>query len=118
MRGASNRSVSKTFTASFMALAIAACAAGAPPPKLVAEQQPACVRWAAEARYRPYGYDHVVHIHNTCAAVADCVVRTNVNPEPIRATIAPNSKAEVVTWVGSPSREFTAQVSCTLAAAM
>jgi hypothetical protein len=75
---------------------------------------PACVHWWPEARYRPYGYDHIVHVQNACAFTAECVVSTDVNPAWTPATVPSRSEVEVITWVGSPASRFTAQVWCQL----
>jgi hypothetical protein len=75
---------------------------------------PACVRAWPEVRYRPYGYDHVVHIRNDCERTADCIVTTDVTLEPTDVSILPRSEVEVVTRVGSPSRVFTPMVTCRL----
>jgi hypothetical protein len=99
-----------------LVLAALACATTAARPRM-GEPMPTCVRWAAESRYRPYGYDHVVHIHNSCDVVAMCSVITDVNPERIQAIVPAQSAVEVVTWVGAPGREFTPSVSCLLHAA-
>jgi len=71
-----------------------------------------CMTWRTEARYRNYGYDHMVHIHNGCEQRVACRVSTNVNPTETRVTISPGADVTVVTFVGSPSREFTANVTC------
>ena len=81
---------------------------------LVVALQASCVHWSAEARYRPYGYDHVVHLYNDCPRPAECTIATNVHPQLIYAEAAPGAETEVVTWVGSPAREFEASVSCAL----
>ena len=77
---------------------------------------PACITWQTEVRYRPYGYDHVVVIHNECDRNATCGITTNVNPNEIRVVVEAGRDAEVVTFAGSPSRDFTAAVHCELAA--
>jgi len=79
-----------------------------------AETLPSCVRVSAEARYRPFGYDHLVYIHNDCARTADCTVSTDVNPERMQVSVPPQGEVEVVTWVGSPARVFMATVVCDL----
>lgn len=71
-----------------------------------------CVAWWPEVRYRPFGYDHIVHIRNSCTVPVRCLVTTDVNPHPMRADVPAGSEIEVVTWVGSPSREFTPHVKC------
>jgi len=73
-----------------------------------------CVRWTTEVRYRPYGYDHLVHIVNGCDKPARCEVKTDVNPEPTEVRVLPKETVTVVTFQGSPAREFSAQVSCVL----
>lgn len=75
---------------------------------------PSCVTYFTQVIYRAYGYDHWVIIRNDCAAVAHCVVRTDVNPNPIETYVAPDSTKRVLTFRGSPSREFRASVSCEL----
>jgi hypothetical protein len=83
-------------------------------PAAEAESLPACVTARAEVRYRPFGYDHLVYIHNGCDGTADCTVRTDVNPETMQVSVSSGAEVEVVTWVGSPARVFTATVACRL----
>lgn len=73
----------------------------------------ACISHRAEARFRT-GYDHLVHVENRCDRAARCAVSTNVSPTPIAITVAPRTTETVLTFRGSPAREFTAHVSCTL----
>ena len=73
-----------------------------------------CVRYRGEARYRNYGYDHVVHLTSTCAKVAVCSVATDAAPEPVGVRLAPAERLEVVTLRGSPARSFVARVACGL----
>lgn len=75
---------------------------------------PACVQVTANARYVPYGYNHIVSVKNGCSKVATCSVRTDVNPQAIPVEVAPGVTSEVVTFVASPSQTFTPQVTCTL----
>jgi hypothetical protein len=75
---------------------------------------PTCISFWGEARYRPFGYDHIVHIKSTCAKSADCVVWTNVNAEKKKVLVPANAKVEVFTFLVSPSREFTPYVECKL----
>src|SRR4051794_16203629 len=56
------------------ARAQSAADAGAAPASL-----PACVGVATEARYVPYGYNHVVVLKNGCSKPATCNVSTDVN---------------------------------------
>jgi len=75
---------------------------------------PECLTWRTEARYRNYGYDHLVHIHNGCDVRAACSITTSASPDVIRVSIGAGADVTVVTFVGSPSREFTADVQCVL----
>jgi hypothetical protein len=73
----------------------------------------ACVDAWGESRYRS-GYDHIVHLRNRCQKTVLCRVWTNVNPEPIEGTVAPGEEREVLTFRGSPAREFVPKVDCKL----
>jgi hypothetical protein len=75
---------------------------------------PKCVEVRAQALYRGYGYDHVVDIQNVCDKPVDCSVRTDVNPEVTNLTIPPHELRSVVTFRGSPAREFKPDVQCKL----
>lgn len=65
-----------------------------------------------EARYRNYGYDHMVRLESACTEVQACQVSTDVNPTVRRVTVAPRATMEVLTFRGSPAREFRATVTC------
>lgn len=78
---------------------------------------PKCVVVRGEARYRGYGYDHEVEIENACDKAISCVVKTDVNPQPTTVQVAAKSSATVVTFRGSPAREFKPDVVCTFDAA-
>jgi len=71
-----------------------------------------CVRVWGEARYRGLGYEHVVHLENGCEKPMVCDVATSVNPEPQRVALAPSEATAVITFVGSPAREFVPRVEC------
>ncbi|HEY6728537.1 MAG TPA: hypothetical protein VI197_31215 [Polyangiaceae bacterium] len=73
-----------------------------------------CVDYRAEARYSGVGYDHLVHISNQCDKSARCDVSTSVNPDKVQVVVASKATETVLTWRGSPAREFTAAVSCRL----
>jgi hypothetical protein len=94
--------------ASLVAFATAVCAAADPP------SSTDCVRFWAEARYRPYGYDHIVHLVNVCKLEARCLVSTDVDPEPMRVIAPPEEHIEVTTRRGSPASQFMAAVVCRL----
>lgn len=63
---------------------------------------------------RAYGYDHIVHVQNACTQDASCSVATDVNPEAVTVKVPKGTEVETVTWLGSPAREFTPRVKCTL----
>ncbi|HEU5072547.1 MAG TPA: hypothetical protein VFU02_00200 [Polyangiaceae bacterium] len=73
-----------------------------------------CVDYRAEARHSGVGYDHLVHIANQCDKAVKCDVSTNVNPDKLQVVVASKANETVLTWRGSPAREFTAAVSCRL----
>jgi hypothetical protein len=85
---------------------------GLAPEAAVAQSAPSCIQSRGEARYGASAYNHVVIVANACAIPADCVVSTNVNPEPQKVSVPAKSAIEVVTFLGSPAREFTPHVSC------
>jgi hypothetical protein len=88
--------------------------AEAPAPHRAPGPPTACIGHWLEVRYRPFGYDHIVHIRNKCTKAAACTVTTDVNPQPTQVSVAANTEVEAVTWVGSPAQTFTANVSCKL----
>ena len=71
-----------------------------------------CVKVHTEARYVPYGYDHIVELENTCEKAMRCDVTTNVNPTPASVDLASGETKSVLTYRGSPASEITAQVDC------
>ena len=75
---------------------------------------PACVQFWGEARYRNYGYDHIVHFANTCHALARCEVSSDFTRTPVHVEIKPGELSEVVLARGSPASEFTPRVTCGL----
>lgn len=75
-------------------------------------QNESCVRTWLEVRYRNFGYDHVVHLVSECQAQVVCRVSTNSNPDGLEVVVPAGEAVEVITFVGSPAREFTASVSC------
>lgn len=76
------------------------------------QQPPSCVRSWPEARYRNYGYDHIVHLNSRCHRTASCNVSTDVSPKVIAVTVAPGEHIEVLTQSGSPVPEFVVNVEC------
>lgn len=84
------------------------------PPAPTPLATPDCVQVTTEARYGAYGYDHLVQIRNGCKQAAACTVSTNAAPTPVSVNVAAGSTSTVTTFRGSPAREFTASVNCTL----
>ena len=75
---------------------------------------PACVGVATDARYVPYGYNHVVVLKNGCSKTATCSVSTDVNPQATSVEVAPGTTVEVLTFTASPAQAFNARVGCRL----
>ncbi|HEX7670345.1 MAG TPA: hypothetical protein VF395_12205 [Polyangiaceae bacterium] len=78
------------------------------------QDNPRCIDVWPEARYRNYGYDHIVHINNHCAERAVCEVSTDVSPRSQRVTVDAGQELEVLTFRGSPSRDFQPLARCGL----
>ncbi len=76
------------------------------------DQDPSCVAFWPEVRYRNYGYDHIVHLANRCAVPAHCRVSTDVNPEAIEVQVPSHGQTEVLTFRGSAARQFVPRVEC------
>jgi hypothetical protein len=76
-----------------------------------AEEQ-ACVSFSAEARFRNHAHDHFVRLLSRCEKSVVCTVSTDVNPSGVEAEVRPSEHAEVLTFRGSPAREFEARVGC------
>lgn len=81
-------------------------------PNPVAAEPPECLKVTSEARYKGYGYEHVVMLDSQCARAQRCEVSTDVNPDKATVEVAPRSRVEVVTFRGSPARNFTPVVKC------
>lgn len=75
---------------------------------------PACISVATEARYVPYGYNHVVIVKSGCSKAATCSVATSVNPRAVSVEVAAKASVEVLTFTASPAQSFTPVVSCRL----
>lgn len=73
-----------------------------------------CVSYDTQARFSGAGYDHLVHVKNSCKRTARCAVHTNVNPSPVHVSVEPRAVETVVTFRGSPARTFSAVVNCQL----
>jgi hypothetical protein len=59
-----------------------------------------------------YGYDHVVTLRAACKKPQRCTVKTDAAPNPVVVDLAASETKSIVTFKGSPSREFRADVSC------
>jgi hypothetical protein len=75
---------------------------------------PACISVATEARYVPYGYNHIVLLKNGCSKAATCSVATDVNPQATSVDVASTASVEVLTFTASPAQTFHARVPCKL----
>ena len=71
-----------------------------------------CIKSWPEVRYGALGYNHLVHVANSCATPAECTVTTDVNPEPQKVVVAGKTESVVTTFMGSPARVFKPHVSC------
>ena len=72
-----------------------------------------CATVTASARLYYAGYKHVVTLGNHCPRAVSCEVWTNVDPTPhFTLTAKPGESAEVITRVGSPSRDVQAGKVC------
>ncbi len=76
-----------------------------------AEDPSKCVTHTKQARFVS-GYDHLVHIKNGCSKSVTCDVSTNVNPKKQSTRLASGASTTVLTYRGSPAREFEATVDC------
>jgi hypothetical protein len=71
-----------------------------------------CVKWTQEARFAGFAYNHLIHLTNNCDYTASCRIKTDVNPKEETVLLAPKESKTHLTFRGSPSREFKAEVSC------
>jgi hypothetical protein len=73
----------------------------------------ACATVQGGVRAEAYGYTHVVSLRNTCDKPVECDVWTDVDPAPRhRLRAAPGETVEVVTRLGSPASQVSAQKEC------
>ena len=75
---------------------------------------PACIAVSTNARYVPYGYNHIVILKSGCSKPATCTVATDVNPQPVTSEVAAGTTVEVLTFSASPAQTFQARVNCKL----
>jgi hypothetical protein len=82
------------------------------PAKDTKKRPAGCVDVSGQARFASIGYDHIVTLKSDCKKPVKCQVRTNVTSEPVGVDLAPAAEETIVTWRGSPAREFTPDVTC------
>ena len=97
--------------ASALVVSVSASSAQADP---AAPSLPACIGVATEARYVPYGYNHIVLLKNGCSKAATCSVSTDVNPQATSVDVGASASVEVLTFTASPAQTFHARVTCKL----
>jgi len=72
-----------------------------------------CAIVSAGVRLNAVGYNHVVTLANRCSRAVTCEVWTNVDPTPhLLLKAKAGETAEVVTRIGSPSRDVQAGKAC------
>lgn len=71
-----------------------------------------CVSVSTSAPYVNYGYDHVVTLRSACEKPQRCTVKTDAAPSPVVVDLGASETKSIVTFRGSPAREFKAEVSC------
>ena len=77
-------------------------------------EHPECIQVEGRAQFSGYAYNHIVHLHNGCSAVATCRVFTNVNPTERTVRVPIDASMDLVTFQGSPARVFEAHAACVL----
>jgi hypothetical protein len=84
-----------------------------PAPERAAGSDPlVCVEFQPQVVFRNNGYDHIVHLRSRCERASVCSVATDVNPTAVDVAVPPREQVAVLTFRGSPAREFTPHVSC------
>ena len=72
-----------------------------------------CASVTASARFKGYGYTHVVTLTNSCQRAVSCEVWTDADPTPhVTLQAKPGKSAEVITRNGSPASEVRAEKVC------
>ncbi|MDD9936401.1 MAG: hypothetical protein OXT09_22505 [Myxococcales bacterium] len=71
-----------------------------------------CVKSSAHSRYSGYGYDHLVTLENGCKTDMHCRVTTNANPKGVEIDVPKGEERTVITFRGSPAREFDHDAEC------
>ncbi len=75
------------------------------------EDPKTCVRYRTESLY-VVGFNHWVHITNTCKATVSCRVSTNINPKIIKTSLTGGQEVSLLTYRGSSAAAFKASVIC------
>lgn len=72
-----------------------------------------CVRARAVPIYEGLGWSHYVEVSNLCDVRVDCLVGSDVDPEPRYRVVLDTGDSELVrTRYGSPTSIYTPIVSC------
>ena len=95
----------------FGSIVLALASAGGAEP--LADGVGECASVTAGTRLNAVGYNHVVTLANHCTRAVSCEVWTNVDPSPhLTLRAKAGETAEVVTRLGSPSRDVQAGKAC------
>jgi hypothetical protein len=78
------------------------------------DPQHPCITYWGEAQFGAYAYNHIVYVDNGCDEDARCQVWTNVNEKKQTVDVPSGETKDVVTFIGSPAREFTPYARCEL----
>jgi hypothetical protein len=100
--------------AAFLLVGLGLSVASAMPVRADPPSLDACIRYQSEARFGGVGYDHLVHIANSCSTTAECTVTTDVSPQPRKVEVPGKSEVTVNTFLDSPARSFIPRVECTM----
>jgi hypothetical protein len=74
---------------------------------------PQCVTLRTEARKTDHGFDHVVYLYNRCPVAVECLVATNVDPEPpLSVSVPAGYESGIVVRTRARRRAFRPRVYC------
>ena len=74
-------------------------------------QAPECLQVEKSVIYRAYGYDHFVHLNNTCQAALSCELSTATLPAQ-HVHLESGAQKEIMLRRGSPARTFDYTLRC------
>jgi hypothetical protein len=74
---------------------------------------PACITYKKEVRHRD-GYEHLVHVTNSCSADAECNVSSDAQPRPVGVTVKSGTTQTVVLTRRAHTAYFQATVNCSI----